>query len=409
MVLKIMKDKISPDVLEVGTKGSVGIDFLEPSFSDEWDRMLIKAVFQPVRGREVEYAWMGKPIPIPWEVKRYSGDASVVFHGYTLEHGLLHERLLTEPCHLMIRHTLDDKAANGIYGTPTMYEQLRRGLVDDIENALTNAKNSGEFNGERGEKGEQGVPGPKGETGDPGVYILSEGEKLEDVPDGYDVVIDPFNQKTFEIFDRGIIAIYRTSGTGSPGEYDTYTIFYSDNTSTEYKVYNGSDGKNFVILGYYDTLDALVSAVPEPLAGMAYGIGMEAPYDIYIYDGVKGGWKNNGALNGIRGEDGKSVEIRVSGGYIQWRQEGGEWIDLIRLSELEGKSILTIDKTGTDENVDTYTITFSDGTNTQYTVTNAKDMKVADTVTKDGTDPVNGAAVAAYVDEVFYGFLKSSS
>lgn len=405
MKIRVEKDNVYPDVLEVGTKGSVGVDFLEPEFSDDWDGMLIKAVFQPSRGREVEVAWMGKAVPIPWEVKKYSGDASVVFHGYILEHGLLHERILTGPCRLIIRHTLDDRAANGIYGTPTMYEQLRHGLVEDIETALANAKASGEFRGEPGvpgEPGKKGEPGERGEQGEPGVYILSEGEAMEDVPDGYDVVIDPFNRKTFEIFDRGIIAVYRTSGTGKPGEYDTYTIFYSDNTSTEYQVYNGSDGKNFVILGYYDTLDALISAVASPSAGMAYGVGTEAPYDIYIYDGVSRDWVNNGSVNGIRGEDGKSVEMRIFSGYFQWRQEGGEWIDLIALSELEGKGILKIERTsgdGSPGSVDTYTVTYTDGTTMRYQVTNGTAITVASAVEEGNPNPVSSGAVYTSLDE----------
>ena len=37
-----------------------------------------------------------------------------------------------------------------------------------------------------------GLPGGSGGSGGSGVYILSEGESIEDVPPGYDVVIDPY-------------------------------------------------------------------------------------------------------------------------------------------------------------------------------------------------------------------------
>lgn len=62
--------------------------------------------------------------------------------------------------------------------------------------------------------------------------------------------------------------------------------------------HQGPAGKGLTILGYYDTEDALRAAVPAPSAGDAYGVGTAAPYDIYVYDGVKGDWVNNGPLSG---------------------------------------------------------------------------------------------------------------
>lgn len=40
---------------------------------------------------------------------------------------------------------------------------------------------------------------------------------------------------------RGIVSIERTSGTGAAGTIDTYTITYSDETTSTFKVRNGSD------------------------------------------------------------------------------------------------------------------------------------------------------------------------
>lgn len=41
---------------------------------------------------------------------------------------------------------------------------------------------------------------------------------------------------------RGIVSIERTSGDGSPGSQDVYTILYTDNTTSSFTVYNGKDG-----------------------------------------------------------------------------------------------------------------------------------------------------------------------
>lgn len=55
-------------------------------------------------------------------------------------------------------------------------------------------------------------------------------------------------------------------------------------------------GKDFEILGYYPMFLELDAAVTSPEPGDAYGVGTEAPYDIYIWDGVNLVWKNNGTL-----------------------------------------------------------------------------------------------------------------
>ena len=45
-----------------------------------------------------------------------------------------------------------------------------------------------------------------------------------------------------EFDGRGIVSISRTDGTGAPGTSDTYTIYYSDDTTSTFNVYNGKDG-----------------------------------------------------------------------------------------------------------------------------------------------------------------------
>lgn len=43
---------------------------------------------------------------------------------------------------------------------------------------------------------------------------------------------------------RGIVSVTRTSGTGAAGTTDTYTITYTDSTTSTFDVYNGADGKS---------------------------------------------------------------------------------------------------------------------------------------------------------------------
>ena len=59
---------------------------------------------------------------------------------------------------------------------------------------------------------------------------------------------------------------------------------------------------DFRIRGYYAAAEALTAAVTGPEAGDAYGVGADAPYDIYVWDGVGSWWVNNGPLFGVRGK-----------------------------------------------------------------------------------------------------------
>ena len=110
--------------------------------------------------------------------------------------------------------------------------------------------------GEKGERGERGLQGLQGERGLQGV----QGE-------------------------RGLQGVQGERGEqGLRGE-------------------RGETGKGFTILGYYATLSALQSAVTAPDIGDAYGVGAEAPYDIYVYAEI--GWVNNGPIQGPAGERGE--------------------------------------------------------------------------------------------------------
>ena len=63
--------------------------------------------------------------------------------------------------------------------------------------------------GDTGEKGDTGAKGDKGDKGDDG---------------------------------NGIVSVVRTSGTGAPGTTDTFTITFTDTTTSTFNVYNGQDG-----------------------------------------------------------------------------------------------------------------------------------------------------------------------
>lgn len=83
---------------------------------------------------------------------------------------------------------------------------------------------------------------------------------------------------------------------GAPGGYYTPVM-----NGTMLEVWHGSNedmpslavgidlkGKNFTVLGTYETLDALTAAVPEPEQGDVYNVGAAEPYDMYMWDTTGG-------------------------------------------------------------------------------------------------------------------------
>ena len=105
-------------------------------------------------------------------------------------------------------------------------EDIADGLEEQIDTALQEAKDSGEFDGEDG---------------------FSPEITVEDITGGHRVtVVDKDGTETFDVMDgedgdtgRGIVTIEKTSTSGL---VDTYTITYSDNTTGTFYVTNGENG-----------------------------------------------------------------------------------------------------------------------------------------------------------------------
>lgn len=136
--------------------------------------------------------------------------------------------------------------------------------------------------GPQGEKGDTGDTGPKGDTGATG----PKGDKGDAGPRG-------------EIGPQG-----ETGPQGPKGDKGDK----GDTGDTGPQGPQGEQGRGFVIMGYYDTLEALQGAHPTATAGDAYGVGTAEPYDIYIWDGTENVWVNNGPIQGAKGDPGPQGE-----------------------------------------------------------------------------------------------------
>lgn len=129
--------------------------------------------------------------------------------------------------------------------------------------------------------------------------------------------------------------------TTSEGNVDTYTITYTDNTTTTFKVTNGVNGEQGI--------------QGEP------GADGHTPV---ITIGENGNWFIDGIDSGVsaKGTQGEQGPEGPQGPQGDQGEPGKD-----------GNGIKEIKLTKTEGNVDTYTIYFTDGTETTFTVTNGAD------------------------------------
>ena len=67
----------------------------------------------------------------------------------------------------------------------------------------------------------------------------------------------------------------------------------------------GDAGTGLDILGTYESVEALQTAVTNPQQGNMYNVGQSEPYNVYMWDTTNGGeWLNQGQLQGAKGEQG---------------------------------------------------------------------------------------------------------
>lgn len=463
--LKINDTVIEPSHVRLGTNGSVGVDRLSFTFSDGWEGLLAKATFYPPYGSPVEVL-TGHEITVPPEMYRNAGSGKMVISGYAIEDNTLVKRKYTLPCVMEVQNTIVRRGANAIPGTESVYEQLRKQMQSDIAEALEEAKNSGDFDGAaatvevvntttldsdaqaivenvgtksaaklafgipRGEKGDSG------ERGAAGVYVLEDGDTVDDIPDDANIVLFPTGENITLADGRGISTIERTSGDGSAGSLDTYTIKYTDKTTSTFSVRNGIDGQIFNVKGVVANTSALPAASAAN-SGNAYLVGTATPYLLYacVLSGGAYTWLNLGSISGVKGDKGDTGTgiTSLTGNAVNKGQGKRAFVLNVGLSNgttktfeydivdgtngtngtngtdgADGRGIVSIARTagtGAAGTTDTYTITYTDNTTSTFSVYNGQDgtgtaVTVDSELSDTSTNPVQNRVIKAALDNV---------
>lgn len=142
----------------------------------------------------------------------------------------------------------------------------------------------------------------------------SEQQASRSADDAYSYANDAINYRNDASTYASDASNYATSANSYMNSASTYAFNASSSASTAASssksaaasakaAKEAAEGMaDFRIRGYYAAAEALTAAVTGPEAGDAYGVGADAPYDIYVWDGVGSRWVNNGPLFGVRGK-----------------------------------------------------------------------------------------------------------
>ena len=220
-------------------------------------------------------------------------------------------------------------------------------------------------NGAAGATGETGPQGPQGETGATG----PQGPQGETGATG--------------ATGNGIASIAKTNTTDN---VDTYTITFTDGTSSTFTVTNGTNGAAGATgetgpQGPQGETGATGPQGPQGLPGAqgetGNGIASIAKtsttdnVDTYTITFTDGTFTTFTVTNGTNGAAGATGETGPQGPQGETGATGPQGPQGLPGAQGEtGNGIASIAKTNTADNVDTYTITFTDGTSTTFTVTN---------------------------------------
>ena len=207
--------------------------------------------------------------------------------------------------------------------------------------------------GTPGAQGIQGVPGQDGVTPTISIDPTSGNWVINGVDSGFSSrgPQGPAGQNGQD--GRSVVSIDKTD---SQGLVDTYTITYSDNTTSSFVVVNGQDG----------------TTGGQGIQGLP---GQDGHTPVITIDATTGNWVVDGVNTGVHAQGPKGDQ----GPQGPAGQNGQD-----------GRSVVSIEKTGTEGLVDTYTITYSDNTTSTFTVTNGEEggQGIQGLPGQDGRTPV---------------------
>lgn len=117
------------------------------------------------------------------------------------------------------------------------------------------------------------------------------------------------------------------------------TLSEEEKAFTREKIGASAVGEGIKIMSHFDTLAELTEAITSPKPGDAFSVGTELPYNLYIYDFLRGEWRNYGPIraNDIKARFAQNIAVPVSA----WSEATDVFVDYtfkarIALAEVTG-------------------------------------------------------------------------
>lgn len=219
-------------------------------------------------------------------------------------------------------------------------------LQDATNEALAQAKKSGEFDGKPGEKGEkgdpgeQGVPGEKGDQGEPGI----QGEKGKDGKDGSDGYTPVKGVDYFTEVEKTEMVNEVLEAIPTEGVYGTTPIF--ETTTTEavgvLEINQKADGTSFRLKSVLVFVEATEAGSTMYVRGAlnksekimipvgAPKANSYAMVEFYIFRGKWDGWRQTFDIN----KNNSSYRYGVPYTARQVDIESVPWLDTVRINNV---------------------------------------------------------------------------
>lgn len=431
--IRVNKYSLEPNEIYGGTSGSFGNIALEFEFSDEWKGLDKKVVFHPMRGSPVEIVLLGHgKVDIPHEVTAFSGISHYVVNGFKIDKDKKIQNIITLSGNIKIDATYKAKGSNTKQVSVDNFEKLVGAVQDEIDKALTEAKESGEFDGKDGITPHVGANG-NWFVGSTDTGISAKGIKGDSGKDGNNG-INGTDGVTPHIGNNGNWFIGNTdTGISSKGEKgepgkngndgrDGYSgVYVSDNSistppenANVWVITSTSGENNYIFIP--DNLRYVNSRLQLMCGDEAVG------EPIIITDGVSGGgvngitftpsvsedgiisWTNDGGLSNpksvnIKGEKGEQGTQGLPG------KDGTNGTD-----GADGVGITSVVQTTTshdDDGTNIITVTLSNGKSSTFQIKNGSKGSsgtsasiTVDTALSDtSVNPVQNKVIKEYIDK----------
>lgn len=197
------------------------------------------------------------------------------------------------------------------------------------------------------------------------------------------------------------LTVVSVEKTKTEGNVDTYTITFSDGTKGTFTVTNGVDGEKGDKGDKGDTGS-------QGDQGDKGDKGEDGADGVSIVSIEKTNTEGNIDTYTITYSDGNKTTFTVTNGSDGSKGDKGNQGDKGDKGE-DGNSIVSIEKTNTEGNIDTYTITFSNGTTFDFYVTNGLDATVTNEYYSITFDLNEGSFKGEVNLETYQEILKGDS